>query len=48
MAFLLQANSRNKFRFHLYKVPKYFQVAIKIPMKDVGILFLSSPTICSS
>lgn len=36
MTFLLQANSYNKFRFHLYKVIKYFQAAIKMPEKDVG------------
>lgn len=42
MTFLLQTNSWSKFRFHLCKGLKYFQVAIKIPMKDVGILFLGS------
>lgn len=38
MMFPLQANSCNKFRFHLYKVLKYFQVAIKVLKKDVGRL----------
>lgn len=49
MTFLPQTNSYNKFIFHLYKVLKYSQVAMKIHNKDVedlldsaGIVFLRS------
>lgn len=41
MTFLPQANSYNKFIFHLYKVLKYSQVAMKIHKKDI-VDFLDS------
>lgn len=47
MTFLPQANSYNKFIFHLYKVLKYSQVAMKIHKKDI-VDFLDSPGICFS
>lgn len=41
MTFLPQANSYNKFIFHLYKVLMYSQVAMKIHKKDI-VDFLDS------